>query len=254
MMRLKFITLNVEHGGKLMDNILSFLNDEKPDLLFLQEVYNSNDSQLESRFRTVEVLRKEIGEFLPYSDFRGIAFDPEVKADMGNAIFSKFHLSNCGSKFFDVPYGEVSFTGYHEPVKVPRAVQYSDIDINGKNTLLLNLHGIWATNGTDSERRINMAKDIAEILKGKESIILAGDTNFTTDAVKTIEIIESKGVKSVFGDSLVSTFNMRHKTNPAYASAAVDMIFVSSDFRVISKEMPEVDVSDHYPLVATIEL
>lgn len=252
-MRIKFITLNVEHGGKLMDNILPFLNSERPEVLFLQEVYNSTNKKQERRFRAFEVYKKEFA-YLPYFDFQRIAYDPDIKADMGNAIFSKFKLSNSGVRFFDVPYGNARFTGYHEPTIVPRAIQYVTSDINGCKTLFLNLHGIWANYGGDNRRRIEMAKSIAELIGGSESVILAGDTNFTSEAVETIKIIENSGVESVFKDSLKSTFNMRHKTNPGYAQAAVDMIFVSKNFKVLEKEMPEVDVSDHYPLKAILEI
>jgi endonuclease/exonuclease/phosphatase family metal-dependent hydrolase len=59
---------------------------------------------------------------------------------------------------------------------------------------------------------------------------------------------------SVFGDSLKTTFNISRKDNPGYATAAVDMMFVSSDIEVIEKACPAVDVSDHLPLVVQLRL
>ncbi len=253
-MQLKFITLNIEHGGKLMDNILSFLNNEMPDILFLQEVYNSADQSLERRFRTIEVFSKEFSSLLPYSDFKGIAYDPVIKAEMGNAIFSKFPIIDSGITFFDVPYGNVNFTGEHDPPTVPRAIQYAKARFDNFELNFFNLHGIWAKYGGDDSRRIEMANTISGLLKEKENIILAGDTNFTPEAKKTTEIIESGGVKSVFGNSLRSTFNMKYKTIPGYATAAVDMVFLSNNIGVVESEMPEVDVSDHYPLKVILEL
>lgn len=58
----------------------------------------------------------------------------------------------------------------------------------------------------------------------------------------------------VFNDQITSSFNMRHKANPGYASAVVDMLFTSSDVKIVSKSVPEDDVSDHKPLLATIEI
>jgi endonuclease/exonuclease/phosphatase family metal-dependent hydrolase len=56
----------------------------------------------------------------------------------------------------------------------------------------------------------------------------------------------------VFGEELKTTFNMKHKDNPGYATAAVDMMFISPDIKVSEKACPEVDVSDHLPLVVQL--
>lgn len=47
---------------------------------------------------------------------------------------------------------------------------------------------------------------------------------------------------------------MRRKSNPGYATSVVDMIFTSPDIRVVSKSCPDVDLSDHFPLIATLEI
>jgi endonuclease/exonuclease/phosphatase family metal-dependent hydrolase len=59
---------------------------------------------------------------------------------------------------------------------------------------------------------------------------------------------------SVFGNSLATTFNMSQKTNPGYATAAVDMLFISREIKVTSSECPQVNISDHLPLIATLEV
>jgi endonuclease/exonuclease/phosphatase family metal-dependent hydrolase len=59
---------------------------------------------------------------------------------------------------------------------------------------------------------------------------------------------------SVFGNNLKSTFNMRRKDNPGYATAAVDMLFVSPNIRIVNSECSDVDISDHLPVIATLEV
>jgi endonuclease/exonuclease/phosphatase family metal-dependent hydrolase len=66
-------------------------------------------------------------------------------------------------------------------------------------------------------------------------------------------MIEKK-LKNVFKDELRSTFNMRHKQNPGYASAVVDMIFVSPDLKISKHYASDADVSDHIPLIIEIEV
>ena len=46
-MKIKVLTLNVWHGGRLWDEMIEFLVKEDADLLLLQEVYNDTDLVLE---------------------------------------------------------------------------------------------------------------------------------------------------------------------------------------------------------------
>ena len=253
-MQIKFLTLNIEHGGKLMDNILSFLRRENPDILFIQEVFNGTDTGLEKRFRTVEVFKEELGDNLPYSDFKAHSFDPDINAEMGNAIFSKFEILESDRYFFDVEYARVYFQGEHDPLTVPRIMQYVKVKIKENELNLFNIHGIWGHDGNDNPRRDEMANTIIEKIGNKKNVILAGDTNLDPDTEFVKKIERELDLKSVFGTSLQSTFNMLHKDDPGYAKAAVDMIFVSPEFEIIEKYMPMDDVSDHRPLVAVIEI
>jgi endonuclease/exonuclease/phosphatase family metal-dependent hydrolase len=47
---------------------------------------------------------------------------------------------------------------------------------------------------------------------------------------------------------------MHRKDNPGYATAAVDMLFVSPGIKIIDRQCPDVDISDHLPVVATLEV
>ena len=97
-----------------------------------------------------------------------------------------------------------------------------------------------------------MSKIIRDQIKDKENVILAGDFNVRPDT-KTIHNIE-KVLKNVFKDELVTTFNMKRKTNPGYATAVVDMIFISHNTAVVSHSCPPVDISDHLPLVCEFNI
>jgi endonuclease/exonuclease/phosphatase family metal-dependent hydrolase len=251
-MHIKFLTLNIEHGGKLMDNILSFIRRENPDILFIQEVFNATDKNLERRFRTVEVFKEELGDIFPHSDFKAHSYDPDIKAEMGNAVFSKFEIEERDRYFFDVDYAQVHFQGEHDPITVPRILQYVKVKVSEVELNLFNIHGIWGHDGNDNPRRDEMAETIIEKIGNKKNVILAGDTNLNphTEFVKKVQ--RELNLKSVFGESLVSTFNMAHKDLPGYATSAVDMIFVSPEFEILEKYMPMDDVSDHRPLVATV--
>ncbi len=256
-MKLKIINLNILHGGRFMDNLLHFLKNANADILCLQEVYNGTNSKWERRYRTVEVLQLELS--LPYVRFAAEMLDRADfgKVDQGNAIFSKFPLEEKETIFYDVPYGEYSEN--EENAKKdgdftfwPHNLQHVIVQLPHKNLHLFNTHGIWGLDGGDNPRRIHMSNTIIDQIQDMDSVILAGDFNLRP-ATQTIQNIQ-KHLKNVFKDELVSTFNMKQKKNPGYATAVVDMVFVSSDIAVAEHCMPQVDISDHLPLIVTIEV
>lgn len=47
---------------------------------------------------------------------------------------------------------------------------------------------------------------------------------------------------------------MKRKTNKSFAISVVDMIFVSKNIKVIDKNCPNIDITDHLPLICTLEI
>src|SRR3989344_1979302 len=253
--RLKFITLNLWFGGMLFDNILDFLKKEKPDILVCQEVYNGQNQGLERRYRSVEVLKRELGfsgaffSLAFYDNWGGIG-----KVENGNAIFSKFPIISKRTVFFDVKFDKnyVRQEGA-DPTFISRNMQQAVLKVNGKKMNILNLQGIWGRDGEDNERRQDMSRAIIKEIKGKESVILAGDFN-VNQGTKTIADI-GEHLREIFKDELVSTFNLKRKPKPSgYDKAVVDRIFASHDIKVIEHRCPQIDVSDHLPLVCVLDI
>ena len=111
----------------------------------------------------------------------------------------------------------------------------------------------WDLNGDNfSEQRRRMSNVIIAESAGKPNVLLAGDTNAkpTNQAMRNVEL----HLKSVFGNRLTTSFNMRRKDNPGYATAVVDLMYVSPTVRIVSYDCPDVDISDHLPLIATVRL
>lgn len=126
------------------------------------------------------------------------------------------------------------------------------VDANGTELNVLNFQGVWDLDGdNDSAARLRMSDTVVQAVKGKTRVILGGDTNVRpmTETVRRIE----RHLHNIFGTELTTTFNMNRKSDPGYATAVVDMIFVSDDFTVTSHECPSVDISDHLPLVVELE-
>lgn len=248
---LKVITVNT-WGGRLLDSFSAFLKKENADIVFLQEVYNAEDPKLEPRFR----LLSEFLSRLPYlyHAYAPTFLDTRSVGDVicGNAILSKFPITDQSYTPFDVQFGKYDEEHLDNFEYLPTNMQRAVLEFAGKTLNVFNVHGIWGLDGNDNERRLNMSKTIVSQILGKENVIMGGDFNLLPNT-KTISNIE-KHVESVFKNQLTSTFNMLHKDKPGYATSAVDMLFVSPHFKVLEHAMPLDDISDHRPLVATLSL
>lgn len=275
--KLKVVSLNLWIGGLLFDGILEFLKEENPDIVLLQEVYNGQNPALKSQFRSFSVLQEKLGfkhsHFAPtfletigdfaveavHTDDEPTALGFKQKIEQGNAIFSKFPIEAKETKFYDFPFGDrIDKFEYYSVT--PRNLQHVIIDLGFQSATAQKLHvmntqGIWGTHGDDTDRRLKMSKLIVEEVSGNTPLIFAGDLNLNpnTESVRNIE----KVLESVFKSNLKTSFNLRRKNlekDPGYATSAVDMMFVSKDIKVLENSCPNVDISDHLPLIAQIEI
>jgi endonuclease/exonuclease/phosphatase family metal-dependent hydrolase len=252
-MQLKILSLNIWDGGKLLDGAIDFILESNADIVFLQEVYDGKDIDLEPRFRSLEVLKSQLG-YTNY-DYAAEFIDnrSEGAIPQGNAIFSKFPISYREVTFFDRPFDKHYVEKPENFPTISRNVEHVIIESPVGAINCFNFHGVWDLDGdNDSPARQNMSDMLIKLVSDKGRVILCGDTN-AKPTNKSMIRLEDK-LLSVFGNSLDTTFNMKQKTNPGYATAAVDMLFISHDVKVVSSECPQVDISDHLPLIATLEI
>ncbi len=252
-MQIKVVSLNLWWGGYLFPAILDFLQAEEPDIIMLQEVYNGSRPELDDRYRSVEVLSGRLD--YPHSDFvQAFVHDsPAGLLPQGNAVFSKFPITGRSSRFITEP-AKASYKDLPEewPVE-PRVLQHVALDTPAGQVNVFNLHGIWDLAGDRySPERQKMGQLIIEETSGKPNVILGGDSNASAGNPLMSEL--GRHLKNAFNPVPKSTFNMRRKDNPGYAAAAVDIMYVSPSVKVLSAACPDIDISDHLPLVVNLEL
>ncbi len=256
-MTLKLVSLNIWNGGRIYQPMLDFLVKEQADIYFLQEVFQSEVKGLEPRFYSYQNIKDTLK--LPYSHFAPTFLEDvegQVRGEVveGNAVFSRFPLEEVAVVFYDLPF-QKRVAGTRDFENIPRNLQHLTAQVGQRKLHLLNTHGIWGEDGLDNQRRIKMGQTIAEEVESHRPAVLAGDFN-VTPKTQTIAQIEEK-LTNVFEDEFDSTFNLQRKDlqkNPGYATAVVDMMFVSSDINLVEHYSPQVDISDHLPLVARLEI
>ena len=254
-MAIKIISLNLWWGGHLFPAIIDFLKAEDPDIVALQEVYNSDNPSLADNYRSMEKLRAALN--YTHSDSAEAYQEslPAGKVPHGNAVLSKFPITERSMSYLAEPTAEnIEYQDIpeHWPI-TPAPLQYVEIETPSGKLNVFNMHGVWDMDGDNySQRRQRMSQVMIAETSGKAHVILTGDSNAkpSNQAMRNLEA----HLQPVFGDELVSTFNMKRKDNPGYATAAVDLMYVSSDVKIVSRTCPQVDISDHLPLVVTFEL
>lgn len=249
-MNIKIITINIE-AGRLMDNLVAFVAAHRPDILLLQEVFTSPESP-DPRFHVLEALHKT----LPHHHLdRAATYDTVrdgVRVEAGNAILSKFPFVDRSVVFYGIRYASHYVELIDDFSTVPRNLQHVQLDGRGTTLHVFNTHGIWGIDPSLTTARLHMSQVIVEQIRGRAPVVLGGDFNTVADT-PPIDMLEQH-LTNVFKGKIQSTLNMRRKRHPVYATLALDMLFVSKDVAITQAECPEVNISDHLPLIMEMML
>ncbi len=160
-MRIKLLTLNIEHGGKLFDNIVRLIEEQDPDIVLFQEVYDSNLQDRERRFRAFSEFGSIFKEKLPFKAFQSSCFfitEIDEGAEHGNCIYSKFEIKSNTKTELSVPYTIVDEKGTADYSIHPAITQNLELIVDNQKLYVYNIHGVWGRDGLDSAARIEMAK------------------------------------------------------------------------------------------------
>lgn len=264
-MKIKFLTLNIFNGNYL-DRCLDFLVKENAEVMVLQEVYSCTNQDLKAKHRSLQILQEKFKDYQSFYTPSFFKLVDGIKVDSGNVIFSRHPILDKAAWFY--------FGGYRErPVEIPAEfrtspchLQYAKIKTGDGFLAVFNTHGIWGTDGKDDEERLKMSEFITSKIKDQKNAVLAGDFNVQPET-RTIKNLE-KYLVNIFGNELKSTFNVgikedtiKNKTHywkkedlAGFSSAVVDHVFIAKDLRLVDHYVPQVDVSDHRPLVVSLDV
>jgi len=254
--RVKLFDINVWEGGLLTSQLFDFLVAEDPDVLCLQEVFDGKDVDLPANFRSIQVLQQHFPQHAIYFSPEMLCITNVGKIELGNLIMSRFPIVHSSTQFFDIPYGEYEQKpASNDWSQDPCNIQHCQLAVGNKTLNVFNLHGIWGIDGGDTPRRLHMSRVVVTNVQDKTTTVLTGDFNVKPDT-ETIRNIETQ-LANVFAGQLATSFNLPRKdlsSKRGYATAVVDMMFVSQDLTVTEHYCPQVDVSDHLPLICVIEV
>lgn len=259
---MKLISLNVL-GGKYFAELTQFIDQhlDTTDIFCFQEVFD-NPENIEFIHGYKDNLWQNLSNiFIDFHRFyspvaRGIdsegKIDDSVTFGLGVFINNKYKIDEDGDLFtYRERFGPVAKGNIDQP----ECLQYVSFKNDGKKYIVCNFHGKWYPGDKlDNSDRINQSKKIIDFLNTRgEKKILCGDFNLLpeTESVKMLE----REFRNLIKEFNVET--TRGKLSPYYGKPDeqkyADYIFVSKDVKVKSFKVPDVEVSDHLPMILEFE-
>jgi hypothetical protein len=257
---LRIVSLNL-WGGLALDPLLDFVRRQAPaaDLFCFQEAIAAPEHlDLECGFRTT--LYRDLAETLP--DFEG-TFDsvvswPEPTPD-GREIRVPFGLATFACRTLPISSRRAAHVVDHQDTLdavpglhvVVRWLQLTEVRIPCGTLLVANFHGI-ARPGTklDSDERLEQSRAIRRVLDAHDGpVALVGDFNLLpeTESVRLLE----RGLRNLVIERGIPT--TRSRLNPYFGTPQeqphADYAFISPELHVAEFTVPDVQVSDHLPMI-----
>jgi len=253
----KLLSLNL-WGGREFAPLMEYLASKIPevDIFCLQEIFDTKDNITYSHQVRANLWQELCALFMDYHKFYYPAiagFDPEGKVDynltFGMGIFAKrsLDIKNEGDYFtYKERFGEKEDERYS-----PTHLQYISFDHKNKPYLICNFHGIWFPGDKlDTPNRLEQSQKILTFLNHhpNELKILVGDFNLMPET-ESIRILDHQLIDLIKQYDIKRT---RSKISPFFGTKDeqkyADFSFVSK-VNVINFQVPEVEVSDHLPMI-----
>ena len=226
---MKIIFLNT-WNGKIKDKITEFIkgHSKDTDVFCFQEVYP------EMRQLCQELLL-DYDEFFAYKQIEGDDFPQASYVRKKLRAFSSAVLEGQANTGLGVNIG---------------------INIKGKIIHICNFHGRYRPgHKLDTSERLGQSKGLIEFFKGKQGLkIIGGDFNMLPNT-ESMRMFSENGYRDLIKEFDVKTTRNQlawamYPDNPQYYS---DYVFLSPDVRLKIFSVPNLEISDHEPLILEIE-
>src|SRR3990167_5217664 len=247
----KFIQINI-YKGQYLDALISFLKDQNPDIIAMQEVTAGELNLCDKNLDLFEYFKKEL-------DWNGVIDKVMKPVDspesfLGNAVFSKYQIIDSETLVLKT-FNEFTLAKFHDFknfTNFPRNLLSAECVLNGRKIRVISWHAAWTAPPADTEETLRQAKEVAGFLQNlKEPFILGCDMNAVPQS-KTAAFINQAANNLMMNSGVLQTNHPKiHKIAPR--GFLIDYIFTSHHFKLKKLEVPEVTISDHLPVIAELE-
>lgn len=236
---MKIIFLNCWNAktGEVFFNFVKE-NSLRTDIFCFQEV----DPKLFSNLQ--ELLPNHVGRYATENKIELLGYI------YGEAIFVKKGLNIVSSGKVNLFRQVINDVGY---------MQYANIRMSGKMIYLANIHGkARPGHKLDTPARLRQSKLIINFLKNKPGLkIIGGDFNLLPDTRST-RLFEKAGYRNLIKDFEIKATRNRLSWETLKKGEEkqhyADYVFTSPGIKVSGFEVPDIEISDHLPLVLDFEV
>lgn len=236
-MRILFLNCWYGQTGKAFFDFVKE-NSLNIDIFCFQEVSPQLFSELE------RILPQHQGTYATENKVEYLGFTD------GRAIFTKRNFSVLFSRQINLGRQQVRDVGY---------LQFAQIKTREKTFFLGNVHG-QARPGTklDTPARLKQSRIILDYFAGRQGPkIIGGDFNLLPET-KSVGMFAKAGYRNLIKDfgikctrNKLSWKNLKKGEKKQYFA---DYVFTSPDVKINSFEAPDIEISDHLPLILDFEV
>lgn len=255
---MKLVSLNV-WGGKKFSLLMDFIqtHSKDTDIFCFQEIFDTATEKVGShgfRLNLLAEISKILPDFQPYfascvDNYIAGAFLPnftnfDLSWGLATFVNKKITVSSCGDFFV---FGKRDNFDPTDLNSLPRNMQYITFAVDNEKFLICNLHGIWRKGRKiDHPTRISQSEQIKNFMEEykDEKKILCGDFNLNIDT-KSLQLLEDN-MKNLIKEYNIPTTRSKLYT---WGDKFADYMLVSDNINISNFQVPEIEVSDHLPMI-----
>ena len=239
-MSISFFSLNIE-ADRHLDKVSSYLKENMPDIVFLQEVYKIHAEKIALQFGYHL-------SFASHVDFNISEHIFKPLGEWGIATLTKIKPTQVKVDY----YSEKPVVIPHEFIKVlkhPRALLVTKLpDGEGKKYVFANTHFTWALTSDADVAQLPDYLRLQKLLDKLPSFVLAGDLNASRDS-RVYQELASRYIDQLPVD-VKSTLDPSLFRKPEL-KIVVDHLFTTSDY-LVDEVRVLTGLSDHCGIAAII--
>jgi endonuclease/exonuclease/phosphatase family metal-dependent hydrolase len=260
---LRILSLNL-WGGMVLDPLLAYIRERAPqtDIFCFQEALDAPEPiTTRSGFRAT--LMDDLVRALP--DFDG-CFSEMVSwvqtTDDGRPLTVPFGVATFARRTLPLADRHAVTIVEHDDTlesapgryRVVRPAQLTRLEAPDGSLLVANFHGIARPgHKLDSEDRLTQSRELRRVLSEHAGpVVLIGDFNLLPET-ESVRLLEA-GYRNLVIERAIPT--TRSRLNPFRGTPEeqrhADYAFVSPALTVTDLQVPDVEVSDHLPLLLTV--
>lgn len=233
---LKIISLNIEQDRHL-DCIIPFLQQQKPDVVLLQEVLHKDITKLENALEMKSV----------FTQLSFLQCEKDVQK-YGMATFSSLPIVNTHHAYYKGSGDALFLMLLEEAEKMARAILMTEVVKDNQSYCLINTHFTWSPDGNPTALQHENLNVFFQLLEQIPEFILCGDFN-APRGTAIFEKIASKYKDNIPLDIQTTIDKNLHRAGDL--GLVVDGLFTTPRYSVESIKLFD-SLSDHWAIVASV--